>query len=465
MSLNNTHHFPALSPLNWHLWSVRMRAYLSALGLWEYVDDSKPKPVPRDVANPTPMEKADMANWKRKMAKASGEIWLALEDDQKAYVRVVKSDPTLMWKTLECLHLPKPLNPNPSQYSDAVEFAGHACALSASGRTQWLKSRACNDWNTDTGATSHMTPHRHWFHTYSPHVIPIRLANNSEILSAGLGSVEFQPTIDGKPGVPIIFTDVLHVPDLGSNLLSLFHLTQRKGYKIVMESNKVQFQHRNEVHFTATVTCHNVGYLDGYAIVLKPQAARVASTCPLDLSLWHRRCSHVNFTDLEHMYKKKLVDGMVIKSKSQPDPICEPCIMGKQHRHNIPKTASRKTAVLELVYTDLKGPLPVQSMEGYRYWQLFVDDKSRFTVVAFLKQKSDALVTFKRFKAFAEKKTGKPVLMTRDDKGGEFIGKEYNDFCADEGIQRQHTEPNEPHQNGVPERGNRCQVINISPQG
>src|ERR1700674_4251067 len=45
-----------------------------------------------------------------------------------------------------------------------IEFAGHASALlSSSDRSQWLKSRACTDWNTDTGATSHMTPHKHWF--------------------------------------------------------------------------------------------------------------------------------------------------------------------------------------------------------------------------------------------------------------------------------------------------------------
>ena len=35
------------------------------------------------------------------------------------------------------------------------------------------------------------------------------------------------------------------------------------------------------------------------------------------------------------------------------------------------------------------------------------------------------------------------------------MGKEYIDFCAEHGIHRQHTEPDEPHQNGVAERANR----------
>ena len=45
--------------------------------------------------------------------------------------------------------------------------------------------------------------------------------------------------------------------------------------------------------------------------------------------------------------------------------------------------------------------------------------------------------------------------MSRDDKSGEFISREFDDFCASEGIMRQHTEPDEPHQNGVAEWANR----------
>jgi len=77
-----------------------------------------------------------------------------------------------------------------------------------------------------------MTPHKHWFRSYCPHVVPIRLENNSIIYSAGIGSVEFQPVIGGIPKCPVVFHDVLHVPQLGSNLLSLFHLTRLKGYEI-----------------------------------------------------------------------------------------------------------------------------------------------------------------------------------------------------------------------------------------
>jgi hypothetical protein len=66
-----------------------------------------------------------------------------------------------------------------------IEFAGNASALPASQRSKWLQTRASTDWNPDTGATSSMTPHRHWFRSYSPHVVPIRLVLPQLRLIAG----------------------------------------------------------------------------------------------------------------------------------------------------------------------------------------------------------------------------------------------------------------------------------------
>jgi hypothetical protein len=335
--------------------------------------------------------------------------------------------------------------------STLVEYAGHASALSTTSYVEWSKTRASTDWNTDTGASIHMTPHRHWFRSYSPHVVSIRLADNSVIRSAGIGSVEFQPVIDGVKVCPVVFHDVLHVPALRSNLLSLFHLTSKKGYTISIVNKTVSFYHSDTLLFTAAVTDRNIGYLNGKTHSFSIHEAKRASTLPMDLNLWHRRCSHLNYDDVKHMQQKNLVKGITMESRTTPDPICEPCIAGKQHRHNIPKTATRRNKPLALVHTDLKGPMPVATPEGFRYWMTFIDDSTRFWTVFFLKQKSDAFVAFKSYKAFAEKELGIEIMMTRDDKGGEYMGKEYEKFCMDHGIRRQHTEPNEPHQNGVAE--------------
>ena len=54
------------------------------------------------------------------------------------------------------------------------------------------------------------------------------------------------------------------------------------------------------------------------------------------------------------------------------------------------------------------------------------------------------------------------VKALRDDKGGEYISREFEAFLAAEGIACQHTVRNEPHQNGVAERANRTLAEGIT---
>jgi hypothetical protein len=335
-----------------------------------------------------------------------------------------------------------------------VEYAGKASAFSSSShRSQWFKSRAATDWNTDTGASSHMTPHRPWFVSYSRHRVPIRLANDSVIYSEGIGSVEFIPTVGDQH---VIFHDVLHVPNLASNLLSLYHLTRVKGYEIHASGSKVNFSRNGVIVFTATVDGTNTGYLDGaVALPNVDQRANGASTLPLTQELWHRRLAHLNHADVLLIDKNKLVTGMKITSPDSPNPLCEPCTLGKQRRHNIPRgPGRRRIRRLHLVHTDLKGPMPVATPEGYRYWMTFIDDSARFRVVAYLRKKSDAFAAIRAFKAYAEAETGEKWVIMRCDGGGEYISLELRHWAQEHGIQIQITEPGEPHQNGVAERAN-----------
>ena len=133
----------------------------------------------------------------------------------------------------------------PYTVGGAMGYAECVFALNAtSHRSNWLSTPAASLWNTDTGASSHMTPHRHWFRSYSPHSVPIRLANSHIVYSSGLGSVVFQPAaVDGVLPPAVVLHDVLHVPALASNLLSVFHLTREKGYTVQLSASSVLFYH------------------------------------------------------------------------------------------------------------------------------------------------------------------------------------------------------------------------------
>jgi hypothetical protein len=81
-------------------------------------------------------------------------------------------------------------------FNNSSKWNGETAGLTSLNTT--ITSKTHNDWNADTGATSHMTPHHHWLIDYKPHEVPIKLADNTIVYSAGVGSVVFDPIIKGK---------------------------------------------------------------------------------------------------------------------------------------------------------------------------------------------------------------------------------------------------------------------------
>jgi len=88
------------------------------------------------------------------------------------------------------------------------------------------------------------------------------------------------------------------------------------------------------------------------------------------------------------MHKDDLVTGMTFASSEKPDTVCEPCLAGKMSSNPFPSSPSRSTQPLELIHSDLHGPLPVPTWEGYRYWITFIDDATSYRGAIKLKQKS-----------------------------------------------------------------------------
>ena len=339
--------------------------------------------------------------------------------------------------------------------AETAEFAANASAIDFTDPHSPLLPDAGANWIADTGATSHMTPHRHWFSSYTPTKRPIRLADNQLVYAVGIGSVRFLPCIKGRSTRLIEFHDVLHVPDLRSNLLSVLYLTRCKQYTVHISSQSMFFYRSNQLLITAAIQSNNSACLDGQIVPMSDFAGRV-STCDLDSTLWHRRFCHLNREDVQRIIKGDIVSGVTVKSKQEMDPICEPCLAGKQHRVSVPKLAQHRSSVpLQLVHSDVHGPLPVRSRQHYQYWITFIDDATRYWAVLPLKNKSDAFAAFKQYKAFAENQLNSQIKCIRDDKGGEYMSGEWQAFCSAHGIQRQHTVRAEPHQNGVAERANR----------
>ena len=353
------------------------------------------------------------------------------------------------------LYLAKQAEARAANPANIQESAGKASIYSLEQLDSPFSHQTNYDWNADSGATSHMTPHRHWLRNYKPLHIPIRLADHTIIYSAGIGNMLFRPFINGVESQSLLFTRVLHVPQLQSNLLSILFLTRHRDYKTYIDSEYIHFIKSGRILFTASINSQNAAFLDGITVPACLQSANLSSTLPLDLSLWHRRFGHTNCDYVKQLHSKDMVTGMKLSHMSKPDPICEPCLAGKMHANPFPTSESRASNPLELVHIDLKGPIQVKSIAGYHYWIQFVDDCTRFKCGIGLRKKSDAFAAFLQFKAYAENLHNAKIKVIRDDKGSEFMSNEFIQYCIDNGIDRQHSVRNRPQQNGDVERANR----------
>ena len=78
--------------------------------------------------------------------------------------------------------------------------------------------------------------------------------------------------------------------------------------------------------------------------------------------------------------KTMMVRGL--PSTEHPNQLCEACLLGKQSRKSFPKEAStRATKSLQLVHTDVCGPIKPSSLGKSNYFLLFIDDLGRKTWV------------------------------------------------------------------------------------
>jgi hypothetical protein len=135
--------------------------------------------------------------------------------------------------------------------------------------------------------------------------------------------------------------------------------------------------------------------------------------------LWHQRLGHIGEKGLRLLHGKGMVEGM--SNCSLDFDFREHCLYGKQNRVRFPSGATRVEGILQLVHSDVFGPVSVPSLGKSMYYVSFIDDFSRKTWIYFLRKKSEVFDRFKEFKALVENQTEKRIKVLRTDNGRDFL--------------------------------------------
>jgi hypothetical protein len=274
-------------------------------------------------------------------------------------------------------------------------------------------------WMMDSGATHHISPHRSDFKDYTPCKGSVCLGDKSTVDQVGAGSVVFTTSL----GTPITLSNVLHILQVKTRFLSTHALAQKgaevsftqSSFKIVVNQRRVAEGYLED----------NLYWLDASSIGLN---AHVKSAATLDT--WHQRMGHMSHAALKS-YGPSALTGMDLDSSTTAPSVCGGCEVGKStHKPFSASSTKRTSAILEVVHSDLAGPMQTKLLQGSYYTATFIDDHSKLAVVYFIASKDQFAKVFNMFLSWAETQTTLKLKALHSDRGGEYMAKCYVSCCV-----------------------------------
>ncbi|UYV69328.1 hypothetical protein LAZ67_6003255, partial [Cordylochernes scorpioides] len=338
----------------------------------------------------------------------------------------------------------------PSQRRDSTsEYALHASTREERPTTQDV-------WIIDSACTSHITSHGDWIEHKTEERRSIQVAEEGRhIESTSSGSI--QATVQGKDKLnnAVTLHNVLHVPHLKGNLMSIPSVV-RRGNSVLLNSEGAYI-------YSSDDKLIGTGNFDGNMYTLNLSRLSEATHVPNEHCLiskdnsrtaWHRRLGHPSDNKLDLILKNNLLKGL--NSINGTLDQCDACSLGKMTKVPYVHTDNNQESYpFEAIYVDLCGPMRINSLGGSKYFLTIVDGFSRRIFVEFLKDKLSTAEVLKKFIVKRENELNSKLKRLRTDNGTEFINKNLETFIESRGIKHELTTPYTPRSNGRVERANR----------
>jgi hypothetical protein len=304
-----------------------------------------------------------------------------------------------------------------------------------------------SNWYPDSGATHHVTSdlanlnlHADEYHGSEQ----IRVGNGKSLPIKHIGTTQLS-----TPTTTFRLNNVLHVPDISNNLLSV--------HKFTNDTNT--FMEFHPSLFRVKDLASRRLLLQGpskHGLYPFPPLSNKRSFFPRALigertsfTNWHSRLGHPAFKIVSSIISKFGLPTVTNKN----EPACSACLSAKSKQLPFYSSQSQIKAPLELIYSDLWGPSPVLSRTGNKYYISFLDAYSRYTWLFPISHKNDAFPIFIQFQKYVERYFNLKIKSIQTDWGGEFRSiSKFFDQC---GIAHRVSCPHTHQQNGAIERKHR----------
>jgi hypothetical protein len=192
-------------------------------------------------------------------------------------------------------------------------------------------------WLIDSGASKHMTGQRDILSFLSENNFShkVTLGDDYQYPIKGVGESNYKL----NSGTPMKMKDVIYVPGLTKNLLSILDL-EKKGFRVSFIDGEVLMWAKGKTMKESIVIGKEEGGL--YKIKRHLEVAMAHSIENL-CELWHRRLAHIKYKALP--YISKAVIGLP-ELKVDHEGLCIGCAQGKNIKNPFPKRDSKAEGVL-----------------------------------------------------------------------------------------------------------------------
>ena len=214
-------------------------------------------------------------------------------------------------------------------------------------------------------------------------------------------------------GYILLLNNVLYAPTLRRNLISVSALDDEHYFcnfgnnqcVIELNDNNVGLAIRHDKLYMLLLNDSSVmNVCDGTNKYKKSKGDETS------LKMWHCRLGHISKGRIERLIREEILHPLDFSDSDH----CIDCIKGKYVKHQ-KKGAIRSTGRLELIRTDICGPFPVKSVDGFDSFITFTDDYSRYGHIYPIHDHSEALDKFKIFKAEVVNQTDLKIKVVRSD--------------------------------------------------
>ncbi|KAL0301556.1 UNVERIFIED_CONTAM: Transposon Ty1-BL Gag-Pol polyprotein [Sesamum radiatum] len=281
-------------------------------------------------------------------------------------------------------------------------------------------------WVLDTGCGTHICNDLQVLQRsrkLSKDEVVLRLGDGKVVAAEAVGIINL--VVSDR--VRLELKDCYFVPNVIKNIISI-PLFDNVGFEFLINKNYFYLMTYGSSHLLGKLN-NGLYILQRSDWIMTAQYKRKLENFE-NAQIWHARLGHISQDRMKRLVHSKSLEIDNLDNL----PACESCLKGKMTRKPFVGHSKLANGLLDLIHTDVCGPLNTQARGGFSYFITFTDDHSRYGYVYLMSYKSEAFVKFKEHRLEVENQIGCKIKTLRSDRGREYLSGEFIDFLKENSI-------------------------------